>query len=230
MEPQGPGADGISPPAEITEQPKKPGTISPDILSALAISQQDLDSHKEVLNQQLLEKINANGKSYYENFDGQDINTIQLISDADVKQLFGPNAYGDNLAIEKTGVGEYKRSDLPRDLYKAWQKRENHLRESYGKREQPYPEDDTYYKDNTRAFLEGFGTGALEANDWDTAINAFDLTTAGGVIQNEAAISKMKELPIEDKIKIATKLQEKTTAREQSGIPAGALAPIQKAS
>ena len=66
-------------------------------------------------------------------------------------------------------------------------------------------------------FLQGFGEGALEDfGDWKTAINALDISTEGGITQNQAAMETFKGLSRGDKalgVAIAVAIQQRLDVR-----------------
>jgi hypothetical protein len=67
-----------------------------------------------------------------------------------------------------------------------------------------------------QAFIEGWGTKALEANDWQTVINAFDIITDDGVMQRQDIISRLANLNKENpstRVEIAEAVQKRVNLR-----------------
>jgi len=73
-----------------------------------------------------------------------------------------------------------------------------------------------------QAFIEGWGTRALEANDWQTVISAFDVITEGGIMQRQDIISRLADLNKENsstRVEIAETIQKRVILHQQAQSP-----------
>lgn len=94
-------------------------------------------------------------------------------------------------------------------------------------------EDWRRYEEERKHYLMGIGSGALEEGDWQTAVNAFDVAAEGGILQNQTAQEKIKDLAQADKMagaEIARAIQKRMQERqagevEHQGLQATSMMP-----
>ncbi len=79
------------------------------------------------------------------------------------------------------------------------------------------PEQKGQVEAKMKAFCQGFGEEALQNQDYISAINALDISTEGGILQNEQGINQLRQVAQSDKttgIKIAEAIQERLDLRK----------------
>lgn len=80
------------------------------------------------------------------------------------------------------------------------------------------PKEDAKFQEAMKRFIKGYGTAALESGDWQTAINAFDIVTEDGILQNQEVMTQLRDLSQADKVAgvdIAKAIQERVNRRKQ---------------
>lgn len=171
-----------------------PTKISPQVLTLMNLTQEDIDSHSRTIIQK--EAIEEGAKYYKEVKDQQDITTAPPVKLGEI--ALNPNVADKSDLVDsiKDQIGKLQTALHPEDLARI----------------------NTYLE----GFAQGFSSSALENSDWQTAIKATDTVTTGGIINNPELIKKLNELYASDKETriqivqlIQTRLDKKTQGSEQ---------------
>lgn len=183
------------------DQQKSP-QINPDVLVNLNLTQADIDSHYK--NQQLennKKEVVEQANSYYQEASSGQISFSEpkLIKLGEI--ALQPKV--ENL------------TQIPDSLTAQFKEIEGAM----------HPEDRTNIKIYLDTFNSNFGQKALDAKDWKTAINAFDLATVGGIIQKPDVIKQLGEIysnDTETRREIAEAIQKRIELQK----PSAAQAPV----
>lgn len=168
-----------------------PTKISPQVLTLMNLTQEDIDSHSRTIIQK--EAIEEGAKYYKEVKDQQDITTAPPVK-------LGEIALNPNVA---------DKSDLV-----------DSIKDQVGKLQTAlHPEDLARINIYLEGFAQGYSSSALENSDWQTAIKATDAITTGGIINNPEVIKKLNELYASDKetrIQIVQLIQARLDKKNQT--------------
>lgn len=181
---------------------KTQGTqISPDILSSLGLNDKDVKEFDkaEIERKITIERQRNNGSGAYKEgkYGERHGGGFKDFGVVFQNNRWRPIVIGENISAK----------DVPDKIFADWAK---------GKENGYYREDPDHSEDQIRAWLEGFGNGALEANDWQAALTAFDVATDGNVQGNEKLMAKLREITAGDKttgVEIAKTMQERVIRR-----------------
>lgn len=165
-------------------------SISPDILSSLGLNQEDVSQFDkaEIAKKERLDKIRIDGSGEY-------LHLKELRERG--KPIEDRYEFGGNKGALPLTASELKW--VPDNLMEEFDR--------FGA---------GMDLNEVKAFLEGFGTQALESNDWMTALNAFDIATDGNVQSNEKLMAKLREVAAADKtegVEIAKTMQDRVNRR-----------------
>ncbi|MEK7580816.1 MAG: hypothetical protein AAB512_00895 [Patescibacteria group bacterium] len=136
-----------------------------EILPLLGLTQETIDAHQKNLLQAEAIKY---GASYY-----KDIASMGDITSAPPVKL-GEIALNPNTK---------SKAELPSSLQTQTSKMEAVMN----------PDDIKKIKMQLEGFTKGFGEAALDTKDWETAIQAYNIATEGGIIHNAEVIKKLGE-------------------------------------
>lgn len=136
-----------------------------EILPLLGLTQETIDAHQKNLLQAEAVKY---GASYY-----KDIASMGDITSAPPVKL-GEIALNPNTK---------SKAELPGSLQSQTSKMAAVMN----------PDDIKKIKTQLEGFTKGFGEAALDAKDWETAIQAYNIATEGGIIHNAEVIKKLGE-------------------------------------
>lgn len=115
----------------------------------------------------------------------------------------------------KTEILEQVPDQLIKDLKQTIRK--------YGRKKPQVLEAEIEALSQLKDWLRGFGNRALVRDDWGTAVNALDLATDGGFINDAEVMGKLRELASADKMKgveIARVIQGRIDKRAKTAQPA----------
>lgn len=199
-------ADGES--ANQNETQTTPEEIDPQILSSLGLTPEDVQNYnrQKLEDEEALSELKEQGAKLY-----SDIQRGFKSVDANIRGLLFSVMNASPKQAHLTPVIFFD------TLEKAKLQRETN------------PE---YYKKiekDLHALIEGYGQAALDNNDWQSAVNAFDLVTDGGILSNQNAMTKLGELFPEDKtarVDIAQAIQERVNLRKAQQTPEPTLTPV----
>lgn len=184
------------PQRQETQQPQSGTQINPEVLSALGLTPQDLEEYDEerLKEAKTLEDMQNKGAEYY-----QRLKTSQ------------PSTYVQGVNLGDLGTMTPNTrivSEIPDDLFIQVEELDHKYHYS--------PENRAKMEARLRALCRGYGTAAIQKQDYDTAINAFDLATEGGILKNEIVMAGLRSKAQEDKttgIKIAQAIQAREDRR-----------------
>lgn len=202
-------------------QPGPGNQISPEVLSALGLTAEDVEknSHTALENQKALEVAEKTGSDFYKKLkaapdDDHSRLTINLVpleplreagfntqQDTETQYLYtnqdDGNFRGDPSMFPKVFMNALRRTTESYGLVKANQA--------------------TTLEQRGGQFLNGYGHAALEANDWKTALETTDALNPGKAMEDSALIEKLREIATNDKrtgVEIAKLLQAKMAASQ----------------
>lgn len=182
--------------SEEGQQPDQESTtkIDPEILSSLGLTQEDV----EKLNRERLEEKRILSEMRTEGM--RERGQFQQPLPQEMGLLITLEVIPGQKPLSVTTPRPDKVPDMIMDQYK----------ESFPVGTEPKVEK------RIKAFLEGFGNQSLAAKDWLTSINAFDIATDGGIMQNKEVLDRFKDFAIEDTtvgVEIAQAIQERINRR-----------------
>lgn len=192
---------------EAQEPPKPPeavapkAEISPDILSSLGLTSQDVKEFdkSEIERKKLMEEQRGQGAIIYGDLRrGMMLDRVSLT----IRDLGG-------MGIKATRIEE-----IPDAIMNEWEKLKKEHPGLDKKEGKTIPQ--------IKAWLEGFGNKALEVGDWKTAVISMDVATDGNVSENEELMAKLREVAAADKsegVEIAKTMQGRINKRSQATHP-----------
>jgi len=165
--------------------------IDPEVLSSLGISQEDVNQlNREKREFELyLQGLKGKGHEYYRQIArGLPINPPTLDTNFSMPTSDNPASIPD---MTVSAIEQNQGSLNPQSVRKI--------------------------KAGMKIILEDFGQAALTNNDWQTAVNAYDVATENGIMHNPQVLSQLRTVSESDKavgVEIAQAIQQRQNLRK----------------
>ena len=191
--------------ATSEDTPGEGASIDPKILESLGLTHEDMENFdaEAKKEEKLLKVLEDEGKDFYANpRDEERVSGgyLRLIRPSVRQQIQMPKR--DEVPALKL-AREYRRpSEVPRELMKEWKDKS---RSQFS----PYQ---AFLSPRVEAFIFGYGLGALDNLDAETAINAFSEINPEGVLNNPKVVDTLRTYSQQDRtigVTIAKAIQTK---------------------
>lgn len=168
---------------ETTEP--QPIKINPEILDSLGLSPDDVQRH--------------------------DSERLELVRYREASKKIGSQYYVDkrsSVPLESYSIGDFalphdtSRQEFPEATMSRFEETKTRFN----------PDVQNKYLVGIKGLLEGYGAQAISEYDWVSGINAYDVATEGGIMQNQEVLGQLKEIAQSNKtsgVDIAKAIQER---------------------